>query len=135
MDKKKLTLDEIGKILSNRTEYHVIYEVGGKEISQVRDTIERAFSLYCRENIEQKEKGRLVEIRPNGETIVLRGYGVREVTERKEDSKPIVQREKTQSQNILQCLLGDMSYDEYANAVRNFAALHGAKCEDWGINL
>lgn len=132
---KKLTLEEIEKILSNRIEYRVIYEVDGKEITQVRDTIERAYSLYCRDNIEQKEKGRLVEIRPDGEEVILRGYGVSQVTERKEDSKPIVQREKAQSKNILQCLLGDMSYDEYANAVRNFAALHGAKCEDWGINL
>lgn len=132
---KKLTLEEIEKILSNRIEYRIIYEVDGKEITQVRDTIERAYSLYCRDNIERKEKGRLVEIRPNGETIVLRGYGVSQVTERKEDSKPIVQREKTQSKNILQCLLGDMSYDEYANAVRKFATMHGATLEDWGINL
>lgn len=133
--KKKLTLHEVENILSNRTEYRVIYEKNGKEIVQVRDTVERAYALYCRENIEQKGKGRLVEVLPNGETIILRGHGVSPIIERKEDRKPMVLSEKKQPKTRLQCLLGDMSYDEYANAVRNFAAMHGTTPEAWGIIL
>ena len=72
----KLTLEQIDELLKNRTYYYVIYEnVDGGENIQIRDTIERAYSLYVREEISRKPKGRLEEVRADGSRIVIRGYG------------------------------------------------------------
>lgn len=72
---EKLTLQECEEILRNKTYYHVVYkDESGKEIRQVREDVTVAFFLYNRENIKYKKGGRLEEVRPNGEKIVLRGY-------------------------------------------------------------
>lgn len=138
----KLTLEQIEEIEKNRTYYHIIYEnVDGGENIQIRDTIERAFFLYEREAISHKPKGRIEEVRPDGSRFVIRGYGSKtsqeiliEAAQKREEERRIC-NQKSVPKPLIHALLGDVSYDEYKTAVFNFARLHNATPDEWGLNL
>lgn len=139
----KLTLEQIEEIEKNRTYYHVIYEnVDGSENIQIRDTIERAFLLYEREAISLKPKGRLEEVRSDGSRFILRGYGsktsqeilIEAAQKREEEGRRRCNKESV-PKPFIEALLGDVSYDEYKTAVFNFARLHNATPDEWGLNL
>lgn len=139
----KLTLEQIEEIQKNKTYYHVIYEnVDGSENIQIRDTVQRAFLLYEREAISRKPKGRLEEVRSDGSRVVLRGYSSKtsqeiliEAAQKREEEERRRCNKKSVLKPLIQALLGDVSYNEYKTAVLNFARLHNATPDEWGLNL